>query len=64
MKNDFVSFYDFMSSLDKFIIEKAEEYDFHDLSVHCNRIMNVECLYLKDKTGDIVFVWILGDEKL
>ncbi len=64
MKNNFVSFYDFMSALDKFTIEKAEEYDFRDLSVHCNRIMDVEFLYLKDKAGDIVLVWILGDEKL
>ena len=64
MKNNFVSFYDFMSALDKFTIEKAEEYDFRALSVHCNRIMDVEFLYLKDKAGDIVLVWILGDEKL
>lgn len=65
MKNDFVSFYDFMSALDKFTIEKAEEYDFRDLSVHCNRIMDVELLFLKNETtGDIVSVWNLGDEKL
>ena len=54
MKNDFVSFYDFMSALDKFTIEKAEEYDFRDLSVHCDRVMDVEFLSLKDKNGNIV----------
>lgn len=64
MKNDSVSFYDFISVLDKFTIEKAEEYDFRDLSVHCNRIMDIELLFLKDKVGDVIQVWILGDEKL
>lgn len=64
MKNDFLSFYDFMSALDKFTIEKAEEYDFRDLSVHCNRIMDVELLYLKDKAGDIIQVFVFGDDKL
>lgn len=64
MKNDFVSFYDFMSALDKFTIEKAEEYDFRDLSVHCDRVMDVEFLSLKDKNGNIVQVFIFGDGKL
>lgn len=64
MKNDSISFYDFMNALDKFTIENAEEYDFRDLSVHCNKIMDVEVLYLKDKGGGIVSVWNLGDEKL
>ena len=59
MKNDFVSFYDFMSALDKFTIEEAEEYDFRDLSIHFNVIMNIEMLYLKNKAGDIVFSFFI-----
>ena len=43
-----MSFYELMDILDKFCIDKAEEYDFRELTVHCNKIAGVECLFIKN----------------
>lgn len=58
-----MSFYKFMSILDKFCIEKAEEYDFRELEVKCNKIMNTEQVFIK-KGNKVVRVITLrnGDD--
>ena len=58
-----LSFLEFMSILDKFTIEKAEEYDFRDLTVHCNKVMSNEIIFLKNRNGKVVETFLLKKRK-
>lgn len=48
-----LSFYDLMTVLDNFCIEH-QDLDFRELTVHSNKISDVECLFFKNKSGKVV----------
>lgn len=50
-----------MDLLDRFSLDYAEDYDFRDLTVHCNKILDREIIFLKDKNNEIVTVINLDD---
>ena len=58
-----MNFYDFMSILDKFCIEK-KDLDFREIEVHCNRILNTEVFFIsdKDKISNMHLVVVLDDK--
>lgn len=56
-----ISFYELMDLLDRFSLDYAEDYDFRDLTVHCNKILDREIIFLKDKNNEIVTVINLDD---
>lgn len=58
--NDNVSFYDFMNMLDEFTITEIEEYDFRDLTVHSNKIIGNEVIYIKNKEGKVITTFVLN----
>lgn len=51
-----LSFYDLMDILDNFCIEHEvhQDLDFRELTVHSNKISDVECLFFKNKAGKVV----------
>lgn len=55
-----LTFYKLMDILDKFCLDSAEEYDFRDLTVHCNKVLDKEFVFIKND-NKIVLVIILDD---
>jgi len=57
--NENMSFYRFMEILDEFTIEN-KDLDFRELEVKCNKIMNIEQVFIK-KGNKVVRVITLKD---
>lgn len=57
-----LTLYDFMNLLDKFLIDEADEYDYTELTVHCNRVMSNDIFYIKDKHNHVVKSFVLKKE--
>ena len=51
-----------MSVLDEWVLTNAEKYDFRDLTVHSNKVVDKEIVYIKDKDGWIVKTIVLNKE--
>ena len=57
-----MNYYDFMDKMDKFCLEYAEKYDFRELTVHTNKIMDKEYLFIKDKNDETIQVYVISDK--
>ena len=49
-----------MDEMDKFCLEKKDDYDFRELSVHANKVEGKEFIFLKSRQGKIVFTLCLN----